>query len=52
LQAAQYAFDALTIAKAIGRSSATLFCGTSTFLRLLVLNRRIQLLMLIGVDIE
>ena len=38
--------DALTIAKAIGRHRATVFCGTSTFLRLFTRNRRIHPLML------
>ncbi len=38
--------DALTIAKAIGRYQATVFCGTSTFLRLFNRNRRIHPLML------
>lgn len=38
--------DALTIAKAIGRHQATVFCGTSTFLRLFNRNRRIHRLML------
>ncbi|MCG8429233.1 MAG: MFS transporter, partial [Chromatiales bacterium] len=38
--------DALTIAKAIAKHQATVFCGTSTFLRLLTRNRRIHSLML------
>lgn len=38
--------DALTIAKAIGQYQATVFCGTSTFLRLFNRNRRIHPLML------
>ena len=38
--------DALTIAKAIARFQATVFCGTSTFLRLFSRNRRIHPLML------
>ncbi|WP_428634034.1 acyl-[ACP]--phospholipid O-acyltransferase [Sedimenticola sp.] len=38
--------DALTIAKAIARQRATIFCGTSTFLRLFTRNRRIHPLML------
>ena len=38
--------DALTITKAIGRYQATVFCGASTFLRLLNRNRRIHPLML------
>lgn len=38
--------DALTIAKAIARYKATIFCGTSTFLRLFIRNRRIHPLML------
>jgi len=38
--------DALTIAKAIGNYQATIFCGTSTFLRLFTRNRRIHPLML------
>ncbi len=38
--------DALTITKAIGRYQATVFCGTSTFLRLFNRNRRIHPLML------
>ena len=38
--------DALTIAKAIGNYRATIFCGTSTFLRLFTRNRRIHPLML------
>ena len=38
--------DALTIAKAIAKYQATVFCGTSTFLRLFTLNRRIHRLML------
>ncbi|MCU7918113.1 MAG: acyl-[ACP]--phospholipid O-acyltransferase [Candidatus Thiodiazotropha sp. (ex Epidulcina cf. delphinae)] len=38
--------DALTIAKAIARHQATVFCGTSTFLRLFVRNRRIHPLMM------
>jgi len=38
--------DALTIAKAIAKFQATVFCGTSTFLRLFSRNRRIHPLML------
>ncbi|MDB4308145.1 AMP-binding protein, partial [Gammaproteobacteria bacterium] len=38
--------DALTIAKAIARHQATVFCGTSTFLRLFTRNRHIHPLML------
>lgn len=38
--------DALTIAKAIARHQATVFCGTSTFLRLFNRNRRIHPLMM------
>ncbi|MCG6965727.1 MAG: acyl-[ACP]--phospholipid O-acyltransferase [Chromatiaceae bacterium] len=38
--------DSLTIAKAIGKYQATVFCGTSTFLRLFTRNRRIHPLML------
>ena len=38
--------DALTIAKAIARHRATVFCATSTFLRLFTRNRRIHPLML------
>ena len=38
--------DALTIAKAIARFQATVFCGTSTFLRLFTRNRQIHPLML------
>jgi len=38
--------DALTIAKAIAREQATIFCGTSTFLRLFIRNKRIHPLML------
>lgn len=38
--------DAQTIAKAIARYKATIFCGTSTFLRLFIRNRRIHPLML------
>ena len=38
--------DALTIAKAIGKYQATVFCGTSTFLRLFIRNRRVHPLML------
>ena len=38
--------DALTIAKAIARYRATVFCGTSTFLRLFTRNRHIHPLML------
>jgi acyl-[acyl-carrier-protein]-phospholipid O-acyltransferase/long-chain-fatty-acid--[acyl-carrier-protein] ligase len=37
--------DALTIAKAIARHRATVFCGTSTFLRLYTRNQRIHPLM-------
>ncbi|MCP3670689.1 MAG: acyl-[ACP]--phospholipid O-acyltransferase [Gammaproteobacteria bacterium] len=38
--------DALTIAKAIAKERATIFCGTSTFLRLFNRNKRIHPLML------
>ncbi|MDJ0807356.1 MAG: acyl-[ACP]--phospholipid O-acyltransferase [Gammaproteobacteria bacterium] len=38
--------DALNIAKAIGKYQATVFCGTSTFLRLFIRNRKIHPLML------
>ena len=38
--------DVLTIAKAIARHQATVFCGTSTFLRLFSRNRHIHPLML------
>ncbi len=38
--------DSLNIAKAIARHRATIFCGTSTFLRLFIRNRRIHPLML------
>lgn len=38
--------DAVNIAKAIAKYRATIFCGTSTFLRLYTKNRRIHLLML------
>ncbi|MCP3662005.1 MAG: acyl-[ACP]--phospholipid O-acyltransferase [Gammaproteobacteria bacterium] len=38
--------DVLTIAKAIARNRVTVMCGTSTFLRLYVRNRRIHPLML------
>jgi len=38
--------DALTIAKAIAKFQATVFCGTSTFLSLFSRNRRIHPLML------
>ncbi len=38
--------DALTIAKAIAREQASIFCGTSTFLRLFIRNQRIHPLML------
>jgi acyl-[acyl-carrier-protein]-phospholipid O-acyltransferase/long-chain-fatty-acid--[acyl-carrier-protein] ligase len=38
--------DAQTIAKAIARFRATVFCATSTFLRLFIRNRRIHPLML------
>ncbi|VAX10353.1 Lysophospholipid transporter LplT / 2-acylglycerophosphoethanolamine acyltransferase / Acyl-[acyl-carrier-protein] synthetase [hydrothermal vent metagenome] len=38
--------DALVIAKAIAKNQATVFCGTSTFLRLFNRNRRIHPLML------
>lgn len=38
--------EALTIAKAIAKHRATVFCGTSTFLRLFTRNRRIHPLML------
>ena len=38
--------DALTIAKAIAKHRATVFCGTSTFLRLFNRNQRIHPLML------
>lgn len=38
--------DTLTIAKAIAKFQATVFCGTSTFLRMFSLNRRIHPLML------
>lgn len=38
--------DALNIAKAIGEHRATIFCGTSTFLRLFTRNKRIHPLML------
>ncbi len=38
--------DAVTIAKAIARYQATVFCGTSTFLRLFIRNRKIHPLML------
>ncbi len=38
--------DVLNIAQAIGKYQATIFCGTSTFLRLFTRNRRIHPLML------
>ena len=38
--------DAPTIAKAIARYEATVFCGTSTFLRMFTRNRRVHPLML------
>jgi acyl-[acyl-carrier-protein]-phospholipid O-acyltransferase / long-chain-fatty-acid--[acyl-carrier-protein] ligase len=38
--------DAVNIAKAIAKYRATIFCGTSTFLRLYIKNRRIHPLML------
>ncbi|WP_275099377.1 acyl-[ACP]--phospholipid O-acyltransferase [Sedimenticola hydrogenitrophicus] len=38
--------DVLTIAKAIARQRATIFCGTSTFLRLFIRNRHVHPLML------
>jgi acyl-[acyl-carrier-protein]-phospholipid O-acyltransferase/long-chain-fatty-acid--[acyl-carrier-protein] ligase len=38
--------DALTIAKAVARHQVTVFCGTSTFLRLYIRNSRIHSLML------
>jgi acyl-[acyl-carrier-protein]-phospholipid O-acyltransferase / long-chain-fatty-acid--[acyl-carrier-protein] ligase len=38
--------DAVNIAKAIAKYRATIFCGTSTFLRLYTKNRRIHSLML------
>ncbi|MDH3888571.1 MAG: acyl-[ACP]--phospholipid O-acyltransferase [Gammaproteobacteria bacterium] len=38
--------DAVTIAKAIAKHQATVFCGTSTFLRLFTRNRNIHPLML------
>jgi len=38
--------DVLNIAKGISRHQATIFCGTSTFLRLFTINRRIHPLML------
>lgn len=38
--------DVLNIAHAIGKYQATIFCGTSTFLRLFTRNRRIHHLML------
>ncbi|MGD8909471.1 MAG: acyl-[ACP]--phospholipid O-acyltransferase [Chromatiales bacterium] len=38
--------DALNIAEAIGKYQATVFCGTSTFLRLFTRNKRIHPLML------
>jgi acyl-[acyl-carrier-protein]-phospholipid O-acyltransferase/long-chain-fatty-acid--[acyl-carrier-protein] ligase len=38
--------DAMTIAKAIAKHQATVFCGTSTFLRLFTRNRHIHPLML------
>jgi acyl-[acyl-carrier-protein]-phospholipid O-acyltransferase/long-chain-fatty-acid--[acyl-carrier-protein] ligase len=38
--------DVLNIAKAIGKYRATIFCGTSTFLRLFTRNRKIHPLML------
>ncbi len=38
--------DVLNIAQAIGKYQATVFCGTSTFLRLFVRNKRIHPLML------
>ncbi len=38
--------DAVNIAKAIARYRATIFCGTSTFLRLYTKNRRVHPLML------
>jgi acyl-[acyl-carrier-protein]-phospholipid O-acyltransferase / long-chain-fatty-acid--[acyl-carrier-protein] ligase len=37
--------DALNIAKAIARERATIFCGTSTFLRLFIRNQKIHPLM-------
>ncbi len=43
--------DALNIAKAIGKYQATVFCGTSTFLRLFTRNRRIHPLMLASLRI-
>ena len=38
--------DAPTIAKAIARYRATVFCGTSTFLRMFIRNRKVHPLML------
>lgn len=38
--------DALNIAKAVAKYQATVFCGTSTFLRLFIRNRHIHPLML------
>jgi len=38
--------DALNIAKAIAKYRATIFCGTSTFLRFYIKNKRVQPLML------
>ena len=38
--------DALNVAKGIARYQATVFCGTSTFLRLFIRNRKIHPLML------
>ena len=38
--------DAVNVAKSIARYRATIFCGTSTFLRLYVKNRRVHPLML------
>ena len=38
--------DVLNIAKAVGKYQATIFCATSTFLRLFIRNRRVHPLML------
>jgi acyl-[acyl-carrier-protein]-phospholipid O-acyltransferase / long-chain-fatty-acid--[acyl-carrier-protein] ligase len=43
--------DVLNIAQAIGKYQATIFCGTSTFLRLFTRNRRIHALMLASLRI-
>ncbi len=43
--------DAVNIAKAIAKYRATIFCGTSTFLRLYIKNRRVHPLMLESIRI-